>query len=218
MKTFVPLLFFAAIFWSTTARADSCTIGFDSAPAIFEIRPPQCTECSSLASAETWARNSFAYYPWYSDQPCGSLGKGFARPLVYPHFHLGYSNPAIQCLDKNGYFGFGPTSASFTDKCQPVSSPLSEPRTVSGHDSDEWIIVWASACQGCGKNAFVVSSFEIVSGTADIWFHGRERGWVHWPALSPKVWSAESVGFVDYVEFGSWGGNQITLDNVSIHN
>lgn len=228
MRRYLPFLFLA-LFLPRPAMAETCTVGFDDAFALYQLRGPSvgggtCTLCEDYPghpNGQQFAANTFTYFPWYSAQKCGTFGQATTAPAGPGgmHYHLGFTDPTINCIDYNtGWMGRGRYVGD--SQCKPITNPLAEKRTLSGHDANQWTFVFVKGNDGVtNKVLFRPVSIRVTSGKADIWFH-TTGGWQRYPNLPARNIDLSAIGWCYEMELGTsvGEGGPATFDDLVIHN
>lgn len=155
---------------------DKCGVTFDT-PGI-------------LDDFEDAAANTFTLpeYKWW-EQPCGE-GRIEIASTYYNHYHLGYSDPAVEFCPPNEHsdtFFFGKRNDD--DVCIPIN-PVLEPRDVSPHWFNDLFIV-RRLNDNDEPLMFNFDSFaNVTSENVEIRFKRNEGQWFVWPSLAGNtVWN-----------------------------
>ena len=191
------------------ALGNDCTVDFSDSTAI-SLLP-------------NYAGDTFAIAPWWI-QVCYGAEFNFAlmRPLEYNHFHLGFQDSDITCLDPNtGWFGRPQPDGS----CE-VADVLNEPRVLASHMGDERIHLYTTtneiptASDGYDDSALNKGPFDLkrirVKGETPVRLcylkvQEPDGPWIASPdvepATSPGVWLCWNQLGPGLWDLSQWAGN-----------
>jgi hypothetical protein len=154
-----------------------CHVGFDN---------PE-----SLAAIPNAAQDSFAWAPHYFE-PCRT---GFIRfePLNHGHYHLGYEDPNITCVDIDNDWRFG---RMVDGECIALEDPTQEARSIGAHHGNQ--VIRLRYHTGGGLNLplpFALRYFINVGGEpVKIRFRNTDGEWYGWNSLAGyTVWLLSPV-------------------------